>query len=115
MALFSFELNQLFILHVPLLVMFHHGSQKESLSERQKWVGVGSQKDKARCWQGKLKVSEMATTARNCWIALRSFSTGGTEEQRMLMEESKADERQRLTPQGAQNSSDASQSCIGLI
>jgi hypothetical protein len=108
MALFSFELNQLFILHVPLLVMFHHGSQKEILSERQKWVGVGSQKDKAGCWQGKLKVSEMATTARNCWTALRSFPTGRTEEQRALMCESEADKRRRLTPRGAQNSSDVS-------
>jgi hypothetical protein len=69
MTIRSFELDQLFTAHVPLLVTFCHGSQKALSSKRQKCVDVGQQKDKACDWQRQLKVLEataVETTVLRC-------------------------------------------------
>jgi hypothetical protein len=41
MAIDSFELDKLFIIHVPVLIMFCHGSQKALLSKKTKVGGCG--------------------------------------------------------------------------
>jgi hypothetical protein len=49
----SFELNNLFMLHVPFLIIFVCGSQKALFEQKRKVSGhVGSKKAKrAVCWQ----------------------------------------------------------------
>jgi peptidoglycan/LPS O-acetylase OafA/YrhL len=64
MAISSFKLDKLFMFHLPFLIMFRHGSQQALLSKRQKWVDVGLQSDKARCWQPELKVSVATTKSK---------------------------------------------------
>jgi hypothetical protein len=48
MAIELFELNKLFMSHVPELIMFCHGFQQALQAKMKKWVlDVGSQQDKA--------------------------------------------------------------------
>jgi hypothetical protein len=50
MAIGSFELDELFMIHVPLLVMFCHGSQKALLGRKDQsgWMWMRDRKKKKR-------------------------------------------------------------------
>jgi hypothetical protein len=72
MALLSFKLDNLFIFHIPLLVMFRHGSQKALLSKRTKVGGCGiAKKTKRSVRQRKLKGSRwQQQKASDCRVKL---------------------------------------------